>query len=121
MSAASAPPIATPAVIATKAAGNRFGGKGGRFPRPTEQTHDLHMAGVFLYFRQRDPKAVKTWESEELIRRRQRERSGEKLPDAMIRLKNRNRIIEFGGAYGKEKLIEFHEYCRKRGLAYEIW
>src|SRR5262249_10405468 len=50
------PLISTAAAIATESAGNRFGGKGGRFPRPTERTHDLHMSAVFLLFRERDPK-----------------------------------------------------------------
>ena len=30
-------------------------------------------------------------------------------------------VIEFGGAYSKRKLAEFHRHCATRGLPYEIW
>lgn len=114
------PPTLTSFVIATHLAGNYFGGKGGRHPRPTEWTHDLHMSGVFLRFRQHHPELVPYWLSEDAIRKEAGGR-GVKIPDALIRTKNFERVIEFGGAYGKNKLKDFHAFCEGRGLAYEIW
>src|SRR5262245_50799044 len=40
-------PATTPAVIATAVSGHLFGGSGGRLPRGTEQTHDLHLAALY--------------------------------------------------------------------------
>ena len=115
------PPMATPAVIATKQAGARLGGSGGRYPRPTEQTHDLHLAAVFLRFRLLEPELASAWISEETFRKGLAERRGEKVPDAVIRTASGDRVIEFGGAYGKEKLLHFHHYCARLKLAYEVW
>jgi hypothetical protein len=111
--------IATPSVIATSGAGNRFGGSGGRFPRQSEHTHDLHMGALFLQFRQRFPDLLPYWISEERLR--EEKPSGESLPDALLRSPERTCVIEFGGAYRKEKLLRFHESCADNFLPYEIW
>ena len=111
--------IATPSVIATSGAGNRFGGSGGRFPRQSEHTHDLHMGALFLQFRQRFPNLMPYWISEERLR--EEKSAGEKLPDALLRTPDSARVIEFGGAYRKEKLARFHEHCAGNLLPYELW
>jgi hypothetical protein len=95
-----------------------FGGHGGRFPRESEETHDVHLAAVYLKLRATNPKAACSWIHEEEIKASRDERSG-KLPDAV--LKDSGKIIEFGGAYKKAKLLSFHEYCRAKGLEYEVW
>jgi hypothetical protein len=112
--------VSTYAVIATRSAGQRFGGHGGRFPRESEETHDIHLAAVYLRLRAADPKTAAHWIFEEEIRLRRAHRSG-KLPDAMIERPGARKVIEFGGAYGKEKLGAFHAYCRELGLPYEVW
>lgn len=117
----SAPLQKTPCIIATPEAGVQFGGKGGRFPKKAEQTHDLHMAALFLRYRELEPSVIKHWVSEETIKRGRPKVRGEKLPDAMIRTETFERVIEFGGEYSKEKLIAFHEWCLKKSLPYEIW
>lgn len=43
-----------PAIIATEQAARLLGGTGGRFPRATEETHDLHLSSVYLLFRSED-------------------------------------------------------------------
>ncbi|WP_437203401.1 hypothetical protein [Planctomicrobium sp. SH664] len=30
-------------------------------------------------------------------------------------------VLEFGGAYDKDRLIDFHTDNQQRGLPYEIW
>lgn len=107
-------------VVATKSAGEHFGGSGGRLPREMEQTHDVHLSAVFLQFRSRFPELVKHWLSEAAILRSREDRS-EKLPDAVIELDTGPRVIEFGGAYSKEKVASFHEYCSENRFPYELW
>lgn len=116
-------PISTPLVHATRVAVRMFGGfTGGRGPRPSEATHDLHLAQVFLRLQKSDPKLAKSWcsESEQYAEGRGR---NERLPDAIIRGRRGGspptRIIEFGGAYSKPKLIEFHQAMSR--FFYEVW
>jgi len=117
------PPIRHTALIATRKMGNHYGGWGGRHPRPTEQTHDLHMAALYLLKRAGNPAVPRYWLSEEKLRER---RKGEKhtgrqhLPDAIVARPKRT-AIEFGGAYKVEKLRSFHYYCQGIGLPYEMW
>jgi len=119
-------PVLTTCVSASKTAADRFGGYVGRPPRAVERTHDIHMAQVFLLYRSHHPKLMRQWVFEEQIkaeRRRLVRKStlGEKLPDVILRTSNGPRVIEFGGAYGKDKLVAFHGYCREHSLPYEIW
>jgi hypothetical protein len=122
-------PVLTPCVSASRTAADRFGGYGGRPPRSVERTHDIHMAQVFLRFRDRQPETVADWVFEEQVkserklagRRSAPSQPGEKLPDAFLRSQSGTRVIEFGGAYGKDKLIAFHGYCKEHSFPYEIW
>lgn len=117
------PLVATPLVFATPQCTRMFGGyTGGRGPRPSEATHDLHLGQVYLVLRQREPKTEKRWVSENELYAEGRGRN-ERLPDAIIRGPRAGapptRVIEFGGAYKKSKLEEFHrEMARFR---YEVW
>ena len=117
------PPILHLGVIASRASGRHYGGWGGRKPRSTERTHDLHMAAVFLLKRARDPESVVHWMSEEKVRegQRQRPRDGRQhVPDAIVKRPKRT-VIEFGGSYPADKLASFHDYCAAQGWPYEIW
>lgn len=111
------PGIPTRCVIASRAAGRMFGGHGGRHPRESEETHDIHLAAVYLRFRSIWPELAASWVHEEEIKRERKQRRG-KLPDALI---GKDRVVEFGGAYKKEKLIAFHKFCEARGFDYEVW
>jgi len=117
-------PVLTTCVSATKLAVSRFGGHGGRAPRAVELSHDIHMAAVFLRYRERHPEILKHWTFEEQVkaeRRRDLAPRGLKLPDAFLRLPEGSRAVEFGGAYSKEKLLAFHAYCKEYQFPYEIW
>jgi hypothetical protein len=83
------------------------------------------MARVYLLYRERHPALLPFWIFEEQVkaeRRRARGNAfGEKLPDVLLRTETVTRVIEFGGAYSKDKLIAFHSYCKDRSLSYELW
>ena len=51
-------------------------------------------------------------------------RRGQKLPDAVIARGAELRpelVLEFGGAYDKARLVDFHADSEERKLPYEIW
>jgi len=106
--------------IATKRAGTLLGGCGGRRSRTSEQTHDIHMAAVFLQYRSATPHLARKWSSEAVNLRSRADRR-EKLPDAIVSDGRSKRIVEFGGAYAKGKLASFHAYCADKHTAYEVW
>lgn len=111
----------TPIVIASRAAGAWLGGHGGRLPRPSEATHDLHLTLVYLQLERRKPEAAKRWVSEATLLSRGEAGRDAFLPDAVIKARNGNLAVEFGGAYSAAKVRGFHESCVESGLAYEIW
>lgn len=106
--------------IATRSAGAIFAGSGGRQPRPSEMTHDLHLAAIFLRILSESPRIAQSWVSEAAQHAAGAGRN-ERLPDALIKTRLGTRVLEFGGAYSKRKLAEFHAYCSERSLPYEIW
>ena len=111
------PGTATKCIIASQAAGRMFGGHGGRYPRESEETHDIHLAAVYLRYRLSCPALCASWVHEEEIKRDRKQRRG-RVPDAVV---NKSKVVEFGGAYKKEKLLLFHKFCEGRGLEYEVW
>ncbi len=86
-------------------------------PADSEVTHDLHVAEV--YFRMLDelPARASTWTLETRLPKGQ----GVKVPDAMVRDGLERTAIEFGGLYDRPKLEAFHEFCRSKGMGYELW
>ena len=113
----SEPSEAVSCVNATVVARNRYGGYiGGRRPRVSETTHDLHLAQVFLRLRDRSRDEARAWISEHQQQAEGAKKS--KLPDAILRLEQ-PRVIDFGGSYPKAKLQSFHEANRES--SYEIW
>lgn len=113
-------PVNTHFIFATREAGHRYGGFGGRIPRDREVCHDLHVACVYLRFASVFPELASVWRSEARIAR-DRERGHERLPDAVIERANGPRVIEFGGEYSKEKLEGFHDYWDRLQVPYEVW
>jgi hypothetical protein len=98
-----------------------FGGSTpGKIKNLCQVTHDLHMAAVYLTYRQRWPHDVRWWVGEDFLapfRRKQ------KLPDAMLVNAQAEpyRAVEFGGAYSARRLMDFHADNCQRGIPYEIW
>jgi hypothetical protein len=116
------PATTTPHVVATPHAAAQFGGRGGRAPRPTEWTHDMHLAGVYLTMRAELPTRAASWTHEDLEERPAAARPGEKLPDAFVTDGLHRTAIELvGSSYTEAKLHAFHDYCDTAGLAYELW
>lgn len=114
-------PVQTAVFGATRKAGNKFGGGGGRRPKAVETTHDLHMSQVFLYYQKHHPERARNWQSEFEIDRRRTKKHGQKLPDAMIISEDEKHVVDFGGAYSKKKLESLHLWCERNQLSYEIW
>lgn len=110
----------TEIVRATTRAAQEFGGYlGGRWPRTSETTHDLNLAAVFLWHRTYRPEDATAWIPEAQLYAEGRG-LGHRLPDAVIRMGGIDqRIVEFGGSYGKQKLQGFH--AEMNTLPYEIW
>ena len=100
------PAVATQAVI----------GSASRLPRPTDTTHDLHLAGVFLLMCRELPTRASSWVFETDLRH-----TGEKLPDAVVTDGKGKTVIECGGEYDRKRLEEDHEYFAGLGYGYEIW
>ncbi len=94
-----------------------FGGHGGRFPRESEETHDIHVSAIYLNLRLSAPALAVSWIHEEEIKRERKQSKG-KLPDAIV---SHRKVIEFGGAYKKQKLIGFHRFCEANNFEYEVW
>lgn len=110
-----------PAVAVTPKGANRFGGFARPLPRPSEQTHDVHLSAVYLKLRETEPHIAPSWISEAAIKKSRPDAPGEKLPDAMIWRNEFPTVIEFGGAYSKRKLSSFHAFCERRAYPYELW
>lgn len=99
---------------------NMFGGNGVPFVPLGHETHDLHLAQLYLNLRSKNPDLADRWIGEEVYREQRR---GKKLPDAMIldATGNPERVIEFGGAYDAHHVRAFHMGCKSRRLPYELW
>jgi hypothetical protein len=107
--------------IATEQASRLFGGVGrGELKHPTQATHDLGVAAVWLRFAQSAPEWADTWRSEDLLAHTRR---GEKLPDAFLvdPFDKVLCVVEFGGGYDADRVRAFHEDCMRRDLPYQLW
>lgn len=116
------PPRLACSAVATAEAAILVGGRGGRAPRETEWTHDLHLAGVYLRMRRELPTRAHTWQHEDMVPRPRESAMGEKLPDAIVTDGLHQTAIELvGSSYGVSKLETFHGYCARERLPYELW
>ena len=116
----SGPLVPTEVVIATRDAKLRYGGYiGGRMPRDSETTHDINLAKVYLQLRRDQPRLLDYWVSEA---QQYAEGGGknQRLPDVIIRDGAAvQMIIEFAGAYSKQKLQAFHAEAQQS--TYQLW
>jgi len=114
----SSPLRPTVLVSATRSAGAWLGGGGGRRPRESEISHDLGLASLYLRFRAGEPERAAAWVPEDLFV------PGELdgfVPDAIVREGERPTLIEFAGAYKKERLQKLHASCERAAFSYELW
>lgn len=88
--------------------------------RPSEVSHDVRLAEVYLLFRRTRPDEARHWLAEaELLARGFGDNAP--LPDAMVASRGRRLVIEVLGQYPATKLAEFHEFCEGKELPYEFW
>lgn len=106
--------------VASPRAAAFTGGFGGRRSRTSELTHDLHLTAVYLRISKTRPELAPTWTSEAALGSRGLGRN-DRLPDAVVWVDNRPQVVEFAGSYSADKLREFHEYCERMDLPYELW
>lgn len=100
---------------------SQLGGEGrGKLVPPGQETHDLHVAELYLRLLNRNPELARRWAGEESYRG---ERRGEKRPDAMLLDEHGDPdfVIEFAGSYDAEHVSSFHEDCLHRQLPYGLW
>jgi len=115
-------PRKTRVYFATTRAANLFGGRAaGRIKQEFQATHDLGVCEMYLQLRDQQPEKALRWIGEDAVAPHRR---GQKLPDAIIAHAADERpqlVLEFGGAYDKDRLIDFHADNEERELPYEIW
>ena len=75
---------------------------------------------MYLKFVAEQPARAKSWVSESTLAQSMKG-PGVRLPDAMIESPKERTVIEFGGAYSKTKIADFHAFCRNEKFAYEVW
>lgn len=113
-------PETTAVYLASPKTLGQLGGAGGKLPVLGQETHDLHVAEIYVKRLGDCPEDAAAWAGEEIFKTTRR---GEKLPDAVLQdaAGRPRRVIEFGGDYDAERVRRFHDDCAQRGLAYELW
>ncbi len=109
------------ACLATEVASQAFGGAArGELKNPTQATHDLGVAAVWMRMQHVAPQWAAAWRGEDLLAHTRR---GEKLPDAFIVTETEQVawVVEFGGGYDAQRVEAFHEDCAERELPYQLW
>ncbi|MBI1315075.1 hypothetical protein GC176_27605 [bacterium] len=109
------------AFIATERAARLVGGTArASLKQPTQATHDLGVAQVWLHFRSDCPARADAWRSEDLMADTRR---GQKLPDAFLvdAAGHTVAVIEFGGSYDARRVRDFHNDCAVRNLPWQMW
>lgn len=116
------PPANVVVYVATPKATKTFGGKAtGKIKHHYQATHDLGVAQMYLRYRETKPQLIQYWIGEDELAPY---RKHQKLPDAIIAeatTRTPKLVVEFGGAYDKERVTAFHRDCEQRALPYEIW
>lgn len=87
---------------------------------PTQATHDIGVAQVWLLLTTDWPSQAEAWRSEDVMAHTRR---GQKLPDAFLVDADGTpfAVVEFGGSYDARRVREFHDDCAHRNLPYQIW
>lgn len=109
----------TTIVMATSKTTSLFGE--GSLPtiKLTQMTHDLHVAEVFLTYRDLGMPDGR-WVGEDRLAR---DWPIQQRPDAVLRGEDGvlSRAVEYGGDYKSQRLTELHDGISRAALSYEIW
>jgi hypothetical protein len=115
------PARACRAVLATARTGQLLGVRtAGQLVRPTQSSHDLGVAAVWLHLDRTAPDRAAAWRGEDVLAHT---RQGQKCPDAFL-VDGRGEVtavVEFGGDYGPDRVRAFQQDCIDRRLPFEIW
>jgi hypothetical protein len=105
-------------VLASERAAKMFGGSSGSIRNEAQTTHDLHVAAVYLKFREHRDKNEE-WIGEDLLAKC----AGKKHPDAFVFDETGaiQRWVEFGGSYRADTIQKLHERCQELRVSFEVW
>ena len=106
-------------LFATRKAAHAFGGVMPERSRPLQCGHDLMLAEIYLAIRRLDPLRANSWIGEDCFRRARCIRGF--VPDALTTSRGIVTAVEYGGAYGAERLRRFKAACERLSLPFEIW
>lgn len=115
------PAVQTEVVVAGRRAFDVFGGSTpGDVKNACQTTHDLHVGEIFLRYRDGGLNWRERWVGEDAVSARW---GWTKVPDAVLcdAAGRPVRAVDFGGAYGDERLRDFHAACAEKSLPYELW
>lgn len=99
----------------------RFGGPRVAPLRTDELTHDVHVAAIYLWYRDHHPELSLTWAGERVLKQTGRVVRGGPVPDASVGGRGAQRFVEFAGAYSVQRLQTFHDFARDEKTPYEFW
>ena len=108
-------------VNATPAGAAWCGGTRPRPSRPSEVSHDLSLAALYLMFRQSDKARANAWVAESTLQAEGYGKPGGYLPDAALRGSDGETLLELAGVYSEEKLLGMHRFAAFHGVPYEVW
>jgi hypothetical protein len=105
---------------ASRQAANLFGSSVHGVPDLLHRDHDVLLAEVYVFYRQRRPKFARKWLGENVF-----PKAGYRIkdPDAFLVQDDGTplRVIESAGRYGRQQIEEFHDHCDELDLPYELW
>lgn len=113
-------PIACCVYAASRMTANLFASFSGKLPPPIMWTHDLHVGEIYRQYRLSRPHEAQAWLGEDALGKAGH---GVKDPDAILRGDDGSirRVIDFGGRYDAERVLDFHLHYSDRKLEYELW
>lgn len=114
------PAVPTTVYVASRRVANLFGSTSAGLAKLEHRSHDLLLAGVYIFYRLRRPQQAALWIGEHAL-----PKAGFQIkdPDAFL-IDGQGqvvRVIESAGRYRPCQIESFHEHCADEGLPYELW
>ena len=113
------PAVERTILVATRKAAHAFGGVWPERSRPFQCAHDLQVVEAYIAIRELDPGRAESWIGEDCFRRERCIRGF--VPDALTTARGVVTAVEYGGAYGPERLRRFKIACESLSLPFELW
>lgn len=116
----SRPAVPAQVYVASNKAASLFGSTACGFPSREHWNHDLHLAAVYVQYRQRFPDRARQWIGEHAL-----PKAGYRIkdPDAFLVDENGRvvQVIESAGKYSHKQLEQFVKHCYRQRVAFELW